>query len=159
MACKTISTNSLCHRYEMSVIWPIVNKDIVVCQGLPFSENKKFVNYSTIGINPWEINMIWKSNLYKMFLESKQVKIWIFARMEILNTNTTDRSGVRKSVRRSGFSQSGAPCRADRPAVQIGPPCGPNPPYRVGSQARTGLASYVYPCAYKAKKSVFRSGI
>ena len=43
---------------------------------------------------------------------------------------------------------------ADRPAVQA-----VKPGLLLEAVVQAGLANYVYPCAHKAKKSVFRSGI
>ena len=43
---------------------------------------------------------------------------------------------------------------ADRPAVQV-----VKPGLLLEAVVQAGLANYVYPCAHKAKKSVFRSGI
>ena len=79
-----------------------------------------------------------------------------------MNTNATDRSGVRKSVQRSGFSQAAVPCHADRPAVQIGLPCGPNPRAGSGVKSRlllepavqTRLNGYLNLSAYKGKMCV-----
>ena len=88
--------------------------------------------------------------------EGNKTTINTLGLFEYMNTNATDRSGVRKLVRHSGIRQSAVPCHADHPAVRTEPRAGSGVKSRLLLEpaVQTRLNGYLNLSAYKGKKCV-----